>query len=359
MKPGRPLPGLLLGGLLGLALPSVALAQGQPVTTPAPAGASSGASSTGAPKPPTTLPSLTPSRAPRETTLPQVTERSRLEVAPAGRAFVSLTIENSLGDVRIEGHDGRALVIETIKRAPDDASIDRLRVSLVPGLDGSVRIGTAADGGREARPVAKNATRVDLVIRAPRDLKFAARVGSGQLEVTGMDSGGEVDAATGSITMRNIGGEVTARSISGPVTLSEMFGSIDTETIDAAIKLDSINGASLVTSAHKGTIDARRVRSKRIEMMTTTGDVDLEGDLALGGKVMVSSLRGNLTVRLRSRGAVTVRATGSKVDLGEAAKTRVVKGVTLAELGEREDGEAISAIDLRSRYGVVTFSVDW
>lgn len=290
-----------------------------------------------------------------ETPVPEVVERSRLEVAPAGRAFVSLSIENPLGDVRIEGHDGSALVIETHKRAPDDASIDRLRVSLVPGLDGSVRIGTAVDGGAEARPVAKAAARIDLVVRAPRDLKFAARVGSGQLEVTGMDAGGEVDAATGAITMRNISGGVTARSISGTVTLSQMFGSVDAETINAPVKLDTIAGDSLVTSAHKGTINARRVRARRIELITTTGDVDLEGDIALGGKVIVSSLRGNLTVRMRGKGALAVRAMGAKVDLG-TAKTRLVKGVTLANLGS---GDEVAGIDLRTKTGAVAFSVDW
>jgi hypothetical protein len=294
-------------------------------------------------------------RAPAETAVPEVVERSRLEVAPAGRAFISLSIENSLGDVRIEGHDGSALVIETHKRAPDDASIDRLRVSLVPGLDGSVRIGTAVDGGAEARPMAKAAARIDLVVRAPRDLKFSARVGSGQLEVTGMDAGGEVDAATGAITMRNISGGVTARSISGTVTLSQMFGSVDAETISAPVKLDTIAGDSLVTSAHKGAINARRIRARRIELITTTGDVDLEGDVALGGKVIVSSLRGNITVRMRGKGALAVRALGSKVDLG-TAKTRVVKGVTLAELGVGDD---VAGVDLRTKYGAVAFSVDW
>jgi hypothetical protein len=290
-----------------------------------------------------------------ETQVQEVTERSRLEVAPAGRPFVSLSIENSLGDVRIEGHDGSALVIETHKHAPDDASLDRLRVSLVPGTDGSVRINTAVDGGREARPVAKRAARVDLVVRAPRDLKFSARVGSGQLEVTGMDAGGEVDAASGAITLRNISGGVDATTISGPLTLTQVFGSVDAMSVDAAVKLDSIVGDSLVTSAHKGSINARRVRAKRVELTTTTGDVELEGEIAATGKVLVASFRGNLTVRLRGKSVLAVRAVGSKVDLG-TAKTRVVKGVTLAEIGS---GDEVAGVDLRTKHGVVAFSVDW
>jgi hypothetical protein len=110
-----------------------------------------------------------------------------------------------------------------------------------------------------------------------------------------------------------------------------------------------------VASAHRGAISGRRVRAKHIELITTTGDVDLEGEVALGGKLIVSSLRGNITVRMHSRGVMSVRAMGSKVDLG-TAKTRVVKGVTLAELGH---GEGVSGIDLRTHSGVVAFAVNW
>jgi hypothetical protein len=296
-----------------------------------------------------------PAGAQSETPIPSVMERSRLEVAPSGRAFTSLSIDNSLGNVRIEGHDGSAVIIETHKRAPDEASVDRLRVSLVPGLDGSVRIATAVDDGRDARPVAKNSTGVDLVVRAPRGLFFMARVGSGELEVTGMDAGGEADAASGAITMRNISGVISAHSISGAVSLSEIFGSIDAETIDAEVKLDTIAADSLVASAHRGAIRGRRVRAKRIELMTTTGNIDLEGDVALGGHVMISSLRGNITVRLSGRGTMSVRAIGSKVDLG-TAKIRVIKGVTMAEVGK---GDGFAGIDLRSRHGVVSLAVAW
>ncbi|MGN6105829.1 MAG: hypothetical protein ACTHU0_12050, partial [Kofleriaceae bacterium] len=98
-----------------------------------------------------------------------VIERSRLEIKPAGRAFTRLSIENPLGNVRVEGYEGTALQIETRKHAPDQDALDRLRVSLVPNPDGTVRITTTADGGREVAPVARGAVRIDLIVRAPRD----------------------------------------------------------------------------------------------------------------------------------------------------------------------------------------------
>ncbi|MBK7534530.1 MAG: hypothetical protein IPI49_03975 [Myxococcales bacterium] len=294
-------------------------------------------------------------KAPVETPIPKVVERSRLDVAPSQTPFLNLSVDNPLGDVRIEGHDGSSVMIETHKSAPDDSTMDRLRVSLVPGLDGSLRLGTAVDPGVDSRSVAKSAMRIDLVIRAPRDLRFTARVGSGQLEVSGMDAGGEADATSGPISLRNISGAVNARSISGPVTLTEIFGSIDAELVDAALRLDTVAGDSLVASAHRGAISGRRVRARRIELMTTSGDVELEGELALRGKLLISSLHGNITVRVRGRGQLSVRARGKQVDLG-TTKTKLVKGVTLAELGSGDDR---SSVDLRSRHGAIAFAVNW
>ncbi len=349
---------VLAAALAFAAVPALAAAQAPAgPTAGAPSGSASGPAAAGAAKVPGAprLPGVT-SSAPVENRIPGIVERSRLEVAPtAGRAFVTLSVENALGDVRVEGHDGKALIIETVKHAPDEASIDRLRVSLVPGHDGSVRIGTAVDGGREARPVAKSAARIDLIIRAPRDLRFTARVGSGQLDVSGMDAGGELDAASGAITLHNVSGAVSARSISGAVSLSQVFGSVDAETIDAPVKLDTVAGDSLVASAHRATISARRVRSKRVELITPSGDIDFEGEAALAGKILVSSLRGNITLRLRGRGLMAVRAVGKKVDLGAVA-TRVVQGVTLAELGSGDEG---AGIDLRTRHGAIALVVDW
>ncbi|HEX2686947.1 MAG TPA: hypothetical protein VHN14_10035, partial [Kofleriaceae bacterium] len=137
------------------------------------------------------------------TGVPNVSERSRLSIEPAGHAITRLSIENPLGDVRVEGYDGSALQIETHKFAPDDDALDRLHISLVPNPDGTVTIRTTADGGKEVKPVARGAVRIDLVIRAPRDARVEAAVSSGTLEVVNMDAGGDLDTGSGAIWVRN------------------------------------------------------------------------------------------------------------------------------------------------------------
>lgn len=286
-------------------------------------------------------------------------ERSRLEVQPGGRAIKQLTIENPLGDVRVEGYDGTSLLIETRKQAPDDEALDRLRVSLVPNPDGTVRISTTADGGKEVRTVHRSAVRIDLIVRAPRDARVAAAVSAGALEVVDMDAGGELDTASGRISVRNVAGVLSTNTVTGPTSLSQVFGSIDAQSLASDLELDTIGGERLVASANRGKIAGRRVRAREVELTTTDGAIVLEAEAALRGRVVVASLKGDVDVRLRHHGRVRLRARGAKVNLGSAraAATTTPDGWVEAQLGARTAGSAATLVELRSRYGIVQFSV--
>ena len=282
-----------------------------------------------------------------------VTERSRVEVAPAGHPFKQLAIDNPLGDVRVEGYDGTAIMIETHKRAPDEDTLDRLRVSLVPNPDGTVRITTTADARRESGSVPRSGVRIDLVIRAPRDARVDATVQSGKLEVVNMDGGGELDTSTGPITVKNMSGELWTHSVSGAMSITSAFGSVDAATVSSDVELDSINGDKLVASANRGRIAGRRVRSRDVELTTTDGKIQLEAEAALRGHLIVSSLRGDVDVKLHRHGAIVVRARGAKVDLGATTKSEP-DGWMQARIGE---GSEVALVELRSRYGNVQFAI--
>ena len=295
---------------------------------------------------------------PRTTATPElapagVIEHSRVEVAPAV-AVKELSIDNPLGDVRIEGYDGKAILIETHKRAPDEASLDRLRVSLVPNPDGTVRITTTADGGREVQPVPRSAVRIDLVIRAPRTARITATAGSGKLELDNMDAGGELDTSSGAIAVNNVSGELWTNSVTGPMTLDEVFGSLDAAAVSADLELDTIGGDKLVASVNRGRIAGRRVRARDVELTSTEGKIMLEAEAALHGHLVVSSLRGDIDVRLRRHGAILIRARGSRVDMGAGALAPRPDGWVQTALGQ---GAQPALVELQSHYGTVRFVV--
>jgi hypothetical protein len=286
----------------------------------------------------------------------EVTEKSRLEVQPAGHVFKQLTIDNPLGDVRVVGYDGSAIQIETHKHAPDDDTLDRLRIALVPDADGTVRIATSVDAGKEFRSVARDAVRVDIIIHAPRTTRVDAATSAGKLEIENLDAGGELDSASGSITVKSVSGGLLTHTVSGTTSLTSVFGSVDAATISSNVDLDSISGEKLVASANKGNIAGRRVRSREVELTTMQGKIVFEGEMALRGHLVVSSLNGDIDVHLRRHGAMNVRARGGKVDLGQPSNlVERTAGWTVATLGRSSDPSA--SVELQSKYGIVSLAV--
>jgi hypothetical protein len=301
-----------------------------------------------------------PKPAPNKPTKPaaDAVEHARFEVAPPGHAFKQIAIDNALGDVRVEGYDGTAIRIETFKHAPDTDTLDRLRVSLVPNPDGTVRIATTVDAARETRPVPRGAVRIDMIVHAPHDAKIEAAVGSGALVVTNMDAGGDLDTASGPITVHNVSGEVFTHSVSGTTQLEQVFGSVDAQTISADVDLDTIHGDRLVASANHGHIAGRRVRARDVELTTTDGRIALEAEAALRGHFVVASLRGDVDVRLHRHGAVVVRARATKVDLGTPIIIRQPDRWLQATYGDPgAPNDPAATVELRSQTGVVQFAI--
>lgn len=288
-----------------------------------------------------------------------VVEHARLEVQPGGRAIKQLTVENPLGNIKIEGYDGKSILIETTKQAPDEEALERLRVSLIPNPDGTVRIMTTADGGKEVKPLARGAVKIDLVIHAPRDARIDAASSSGSLEVLNMDAGGELDTGTGTISVRNVAGELETHSLSGATSLTQVFGTVDAQAIAADVDLDTVGGPRLVANVNKGTIAGRRVRSRDVELTTTEGRISLEAELPMRGHLVVSSLRGDIDVKVHRRAGISVRARGAKLDLGATIPSARPEpdGWVKGQIGEVQAAAQASLVEMRSSYGLVRFAV--
>jgi DUF4097 and DUF4098 domain-containing protein YvlB len=132
-----------------------------------------------------------------------------------------------------------------------------------------------------------------------------------------------------------------------------VFGSLDASTVSSDLDLDSIQGQKLVASASEGKIAGRRVRAREIELTTTSGNIVLEAETALRSRVVVSSLRGDVDVKLRRNGAVLLRGRGKKLDFGVAAQTQL-NGWSQVAIGQGQDP---AIVELRSEHGIVRFAI--
>jgi DUF4097 and DUF4098 domain-containing protein YvlB len=169
-----------------------------------------------------------------------------------------------------------------------------------------------------------------------------------------MDAGGELDTASGSITVRNVQGEVSTHSVSGRTALTQVYGSVDAQALSANVDLDTIGRGKddrLVASTNHGNIAARRVRARDVELTTVDGKILLDGEAALHGRIVVASLHGDVDVRLRHHGPVIVRAHGTKVDLGVPARPEADGQWVSATFGTPRAGED-ALVELKSQVTV-------
>jgi hypothetical protein len=319
------------------------------------------AGGTAAAEAPKQAPPAQPQKAPGQPTR----LRQALEWQPKDKKPIKkVAIENPLGDVRVEGHSGDSIIIESHKTAPDEDGLDRMRISLVPSPDGTVRVKTTVDGSKEAKGLPRGQVRIDLMVRAPRDARAEAVSTSGTLEVVNMDAGGDLDTASGNITVYNVSGALSTSSVSGTTSLAQVYGSIDAETVSSDLDLDSINGERLVATASSGRIAGRRVRSRHIELTTTEGRITLEAEVALNGKLIIASMKGNVDVRVRKSGVLLVRARAKRVEFDHAAQqqqaaqpTTRPDGFMEAQFGQLAGNSPSALVELRSQFGLVTFGM--
>ncbi len=234
--------------------------------------------------------------------------RARLELQPPGRPFKQLEIENPLGDVQVEGHDKATIEIETRKQGPTEEALDRLHVTLASNPDGTVRLTTTVDGGREFRPLPRGAVKLDLIVRAPRDARIDAASIAGALEVRNMDAGGEA--------RHRVGPDPRAQRQRRAVDALD----VGPDPADPGVRLG--RRADLVR-ADRSRLDRRREADRVGDRRQDRGPPRAiaqrradhrgrhdrpRGRGRLRGRLIVASVRGDVNVRTRGNGAIVIRA---------------------------------------------------
>ena len=285
-----------------------------------------------------------------------VNERDVVEVDPAAPVTL-LTVDNRLGEVHIKGHDSSKIIISAYKRAPDQETLERLKVTLVPDANGSVRIATSLTTGREARPIKSGSITVDLVVHAPRSARVDARVWNGLLQVVGMENGAELSSNGGAIDVKNASGDIVTSSAAGQQTFKEIFGTVEAQSIGGRMDLDVVRGRRLDASVHDGRIDGREVRVSEMSLRATKGDIHLRAQALAGGRYQIGTFSGRIEVEFASSAPVELSARSRKgtVDLPAAL------GAYMDDAGAMHaalTGKGQPAmIQLRSRVGNIQFTV--
>jgi hypothetical protein len=119
---------------------------------------------------------------------------------PPGR---SISLDITVGEVRIEGSSRTDAMIEIVRHAPDAAGLIRVPVA-IDEIESEIRIrGVQADGGTDP------ALRTDITLRVPHDAVLrSVRILEGRLTLAELTGAVTADLRRGSITASGVGGVI-------------------------------------------------------------------------------------------------------------------------------------------------------
>ncbi len=176
-------------------------------------------------------------------TLAATDRQTRTLPLPAGRA---ISLDITIGQVRIEGSSGGDAVIEIVRHAPTVEQLSRIPVEIEDDA-GEVRIrGAQADGGTDP------ALRTDITLRLPHDaIVRSVRIVEGRLTLAALRGSITADLRRGSIDAADLRGSVRLETGIGDVVADRMHLSPD-----GVLRLRAFNGDVRLTLAAMP-VDAR------------------------------------------------------------------------------------------------------
>ena len=191
-----------------------------------------------------------------------VTDRRVYTIAlPPSRA---LSVELTIGDLRVTGEHRTDAVIEVVRTAPAAESLARIPVTIEETPDEVRVIGTQADSGTNA------AFRTDVTMRVPRAAVLKAlRVMEGRVVLSALSGSVDADLRRGPIEATGLEGVVRLETGIGSVTAKGMRLSPN-----GLLRLRAFNGDVRLTLAERP-VDAR------VMALVLNGRIDSQIPLAV------------------------------------------------------------------------------
>ncbi len=136
-----------------------------------------------------------------------------------------------------------------------------------------------------------------LELLVPRGVRVVISAGTADVTVDDIAGDVEVHSLSGDVELRAIGGRAIVETLSGEVRLSEGANGARVTTMSGDITLGGVRGtADLHTTS--GDVSLGVVRATQVQIETVSGEIDLDGDLADGARVQLTSHSGDVSVRI-------------------------------------------------------------
>lgn len=213
------------------------------------------------------------------------------------RAGGHLDLTNVNGTVEVVGWDRNSIDISGTKYAPDNGSLDQVKIKVDANGD-TARISTEAPithGWRHGN------YGVNYRIRVPRRIRLdRLETTNGQIRAEDLEGGGRVSSTNGRLSLTHLVGDYRVSTTNGSIELQECSGDEKAETTNGSIRGRQKAGAIEADSTN-GSIDLMLEQPgdhKPIRISTTNGGVTLALAQYRDNPIKAETTHGAVNVRL-------------------------------------------------------------
>jgi hypothetical protein len=153
---------------------------------------------------------------------------------------------------------------------------------------------------------------IDFEITVPADTTLRTRTGSGDQMIEGLQKGGDLEAGSGDIELRDLTGDLHIRTGSGDVRAEGLAGSVDAEAGSGDIRLDENGQGDIQVHTGSGNIEIRRANGQ-VHAEAGSGDITVDGRQA--GEWHFRTGSGDVSLHLSDDAAFDLDASTSSGDL--------------------------------------------
>jgi len=208
---------------------------------------------------------------------------------------VSVRLFANVGSVQVVGWDRDSVVVSGVVATGSQVAFGTPNPVASRGLKLFVE-----------SPTEQSARDGALTMHVPRGARVWLKTGSGDLKVSDVTGGLDLNIVGGSITVVGSPRELRAESMDGTVTVDGTPGWMRLKTATGNITLRG--GEDVGASTISGMIDARGGEAERVKLESTTGDIRFALGLARGAMVEMETHSGAIDVQLSRKTQIDVDA---------------------------------------------------
>jgi DUF4097 and DUF4098 domain-containing protein YvlB len=224
---------------------------------------------------------------------PDRTERfsRKVKLGRAGR----VTIQNIAGNITVTGGSGDDVSIEAVKRTRGDAGQLATVHILVDERPGRVEVKTDHTGRNDR-------VSVDYTVSVPMSAGVDVKSVSGNVKVSGVQGAVRAETISGTVTTASTPKLEAAKTVSGDVDLTD--ASADAElaasSISGTVRAKGLKARALDLGTVSGDVLLSNVSCDRLGIRSVSGNVEYSGVLLKSGRYDINSHSGTVRLTLSS-----------------------------------------------------------